>query len=126
MTRRHPQRGETNVGCLVWLVILVIVGMILWKVVPVKIANATLYDYMEEMTRFPPDRKVENFERVLTKRIVGKAKELGLPVTEKQVFVKRSGKRIIVRCTYTVPLEFPGYTYHWKVEHEIDRPIFYL
>jgi len=126
MTRRGLQRGDTNVGCIVWLIILLIVGLILWKVVPVKIANATLYDYMVELTKYPPNRRGENFELVVKKRILAKANELGLPVTEKQIQVRSLKERIIIRCTYTVPLEFPGYTYHWKVEHEIDRTVFYL
>jgi hypothetical protein len=26
--------------------------------------------------------------------------------------------------SYVVFLEFPGYTYEWNIEHELDRPIF--
>lgn len=25
---------------------------------------------------------------------------------------------------YTIPVEFPGYTYQWNFHHKLDRPIF--
>ena len=37
---------------------------------------------------------------------------------------QRNGDRLRMRATYTVPLEFPGYTYHWNFDHQVDVPIF--
>lgn len=109
-------------GCFFWLLILIIVGMILWKAVPVKIATAELYDYSLELTKFSAKASQEELRR----RILNKAKELNLPLSPKQVEISKSKERIQIRLSYVVPLDFPGYTYEWKIEDEIDRPIFYL
>lgn len=120
-TRRY-QRGEGNAGCLVWTLLLVVVGLVLWKAVPVKMANAEMYDYMVELTKFSANLPAEE----LKKRVLGKARELELPVTGKQVEVEKTKERVKIRCRYTVPVEFPGYLYQWEVDHLVDRPIFYL
>lgn len=120
--RIASQRGEGNLGCFLWLIVLILCGLILWKAVPVKVANVELYDYMEELTKFASGRP----EGELKRMILRKAQELELPVTSKQIYVEKSRERIILRCSYTVQLEFPGYTYDWKVNHEVDRAIFFL
>ncbi|HEX4956263.1 MAG TPA: hypothetical protein VF017_22975 [Thermoanaerobaculia bacterium] len=120
--RRFGERGDSNLGCVLWLIALLIAGMVLWKAVPVKIANSELYDYMLELTRFSSGRSPEEIK----KRVHKKAQELKLPLDAKNITVEKNRERIRIRCKYTVPLEFPGYTYLWEVEHDIDRQIFYL
>lgn len=122
MSARRGQRGEGNAGCLVWTLLLVVLGVVLWKAVPVKIANASLYDYMVELTKFSANLPADE----LKKRVLAKAKELDLPVISKQVEVEKTKDRVRIRCRYTVPVEFPGYLYQWEVDHFVDRPIFYL
>ena len=60
----------------------------------------------------------------MKKTILRKARELRLPVDPKKLTVRKRGGRIQIQCTYTVPLEFPGYTYYWIFEESIDEPIF--
>ena len=52
MRRSRGIRGGANVGCIVWLVILGLVGYVLMKVIPVKIATSEFYDTMQEQTSF--------------------------------------------------------------------------
>ena len=52
MRRSRGNRGSANFGCIVWLVILGLVGYVLWKVVPVKIATSEFYDVMQEQAAF--------------------------------------------------------------------------
>lgn len=122
MRRRFAQRGEGNIGCILWLVVLLVAGLVLWKAIPVKMANATLYDHMIEMTKFSARRSPE----YLKKQILNKAEELKLPVKSKNVQVEKKNERIRMRVRYMVPVELLGFTYEWKVDHEVDRPIFYL
>ncbi len=119
---KSRERGDSNLGCIVWLLVLVLVGMVLWKVIPVKIHNAELYDYMVELTKFAGNSHVEDIK----KKILLKARELELPVTDKQVVIEKTREKIRIRCFYTVPVELPGYTWEMEVDHDIDRPIFYL
>ncbi len=122
MRRRSGQRGDGNIGCFFWLLVLFVVGLILWKAVPVKIATAELYDFSVELTKFSAKASPEE----LRSRILKKAKELNLPVSPKQIEIEKTKERVKIRLNYMVPLDFPGYTYEWKIEDVIDRPIFYL
>lgn len=120
MSRFHPRRGEGKIGCILWSALLIAFVGVCWKVVPVKIRSAELYDFMEEQAMFAGTSKPD----AIKKRIVGRAEELELPVTKKSIVVQRRGGRVRMKCTYTVPIEFPGYTYYWNFEHVVDRPVF--
>ena len=52
MRRSRGNRGAANIGCIVWIVILGLVGYVLMKVVPVKIATSEFFDTMQEQTSF--------------------------------------------------------------------------
>lgn len=117
---RGLQRGEGMFGCILWALVLAVAVMIAWEAVPVKVASAKLYDFMEDTARFPGKRS----EATIKKEILAQAKELDLPVEAEDVEVQKSKDRIKMKVEYTVPLEFPGYTYQWNFEHVVDRPIF--
>ena len=129
MTRRLLRTGEGRLGCALWLALLGMLVLICWKAVPIKIASAELYDYMEEQAKFA----YRNPPEALKKRILKKAKELDLPVRTKDVKVQKGGGRIRMRCTYTIQLEFPYFivttrppfvTQTWRFELYVDRPVF--
>ena len=120
MRRRAAERGSGNAGCILWMVVLLVGVLIAWKAVPVKIKSAELYDSMEEMAKF----SARNPPEQLQKQILNRANELGLPLVKDQVRVQRIGDRIKMEASYMVPLEFPGYTYEWQFNHQVDRPIF--
>lgn len=121
MTRPSKQAGEGNVGCIFWLVVIGAAAYVLWTAVPVKIASATFYDHIVETAKFSGRKNAAQ----LRKEIMAKARELDLPVKEKDLVINKTRERVRVRCKYTVPLEFPGYTYYWTFEHDVARDIFY-
>jgi len=121
MPRRRSERGEGNLGCILWLLALGLATLIAWKAVPVKVQSTQLYDYMDELAKFsaartPPDQ--------LEKMIIDRAKQLDIALEKKDVRVERNGDNIFMEIEYTVPLEFPGYTYQWHFHQKLDRPIF--
>jgi hypothetical protein len=121
MPRRTAERGEGNLGCIVWVLLLALGVLIAWKTIPVKMSSAEIYDYMDELARFsaghePPED--------IKKQILARAYELRLPLDKEHVMVERVGDRIRMSIDYTFPVEFPGYTYNWHFHHELDRPIF--
>lgn len=121
MARRTAERGESNLGCFLWLVVLAIAVMISWKMIPVKVNSAEMADYMVEVAQFHSARKTPEEVRGL---LLARASELNIPLTKENVTVVRTGDRIRMRVEYTVPVDFPGYTYNWHFRHELDRPIF--
>lgn len=120
MLRRTAERGEGNLGCILWLLLLGVGVMVALKTIPVKVQSAELYDYMVELTKFAASSSPKQLE----KQILNKANELRLPLDKEHVQVRKAGDRIQMEASYTVPIEFPGYTYQWNFDYQIDRPIF--
>jgi hypothetical protein len=121
MPRRTAQRGEGNLGCIVWLLVLAIAVMISWKMIPVKVNNAELVDFMTEVAQFQSAQKTPE---EISKIIIARAGELGIPLTKENITVTKTRDRVRMTVDYTMPVQFPGYTYNWHFRHELDRPIF--
>lgn len=117
------QRGDVPVGCLVGGVVMVIVVLISIKVTPLVISTGEL----EKEISVLADRanRREYTDKRIMKDILYKAESLDLPVTKKEVTIKRTSSRIKIDVVYVVPIDFPGYTYIWHKEHHEDRPLFY-
>jgi hypothetical protein len=120
MARKSAQRGDGNLGCVIWLLVFAVALLIGWKAIPVKVRSAELYDHMVELSKFSAQDPPEQIE----KSILARAKELDLPLDKEHVHAERIGDRIKMEAHYTVPLEFPGYTYEWHFDPVVDRPIF--
>jgi len=117
----NGQRGEGNLGCILWAVVFAVVAYVAWTMVPIKIASAQLSDFMEDQARFAEHRSTEQIQ----KSILAKARELDLPLDKKGLKVKKTGDYIVMDAEYTVPVEFAGgYVYEWHFEHHINLPIF--
>jgi hypothetical protein len=114
------QRGEFRLSSLFWLLVFALVILICWKAIPVKIKTAEFFDYMEDQAKFASGTPAE----ALKKEVLRKGKELGLPVTEKNLLVVREGENIRMECSFAIPLEFPFYTYVWNFREKVVRPVF--
>ena len=123
MTTWRYQRGDVPIGCLVGGVVGLIVMLVAIKVVPIMI-NVGELDKEISVLADRANRREYHDERI-RKDILAKAESLDLPVTKKNIDIKRSSNRIKITVRYTVPIEFPGYTYMWHKEHFQDRPLFY-
>jgi hypothetical protein len=122
MRRRRAPRGAGNIGCLLWLVVLVAVGHVLWKVVPVKVRSSEFYDVMQEQASFGSIKS----EQAIQYEILRRAQELKIPVTKETLKVVRSREAVTVEAHYEIPLEFFGgiYKYVWKFDPVVSRPTF--
>lgn len=123
MTRRaRVMRGKTNIGCIVWLAILFLVGYVLYKVVPVKIATSTFYDAMQEQASFGSIKGLGQIEYA----VLQKARELELPITKENLIIKRSKEAITIEAHYEMTIDFFNgmYKYVWKLDPVVSRPLF--
>jgi hypothetical protein len=120
MSRNRRERGEGQFGCLVGLVVLLIAGLIAYRLIPVKVRAAELRDTVIDESKSAGQHN----DRQIRAAILHKAKQLELPVTENDVMVRRTPNYIKVEVKYTVPVEFPGYTYKWNFEHRYENPVF--
>ncbi len=123
MTSWRSQRGDVPVGCLLGGVVLLIVVLVAIKITPV-VLNVGELDNKISTLADRANRREYNDKRIL-KDILQKAESLDLPVAKKNVKIKRTSNRIKITVIYTIPIEFPGYTFMWHKEHFEDRPLFY-
>lgn len=116
--------GQGKIGCIFWILLLGVAILIAVKMIPVKIRTAELHDFMVEQAKWSAGRSAEQVER----SILARARELDLPLEEKNVRVEKRGQneRIIMEAEYVVPVEFPGYTYEWEFLHQVDRNIYHF
>ena len=118
-TRRH-ERGEGNLGCIFGLILLGLAIFVAWKMIPVKVRAADLRQTVVDEAKSAGSHTDERIRA----GILAKAREVELPVTDENITIKRSGSEITVDVTYVIPIEFPGYTYQWHLDHHAQNPIF--
>jgi len=111
------------VGCLVGGVVAIIVVLVTIKVAPLMIHVGELDKEIGVLADRANRR--EYHDKRIQRSIISKAEQLDLPVTKKDIDIKRTSNRIKVTVRYTINIEFPGYTYVWDKEHFHDRPLFY-
>ncbi len=117
------QRGDVPVGCLVGGAVALIVVLVAIKVAPIMIHVGEL-DKQIGVYADRANRREYNDKRI-ERAILTKAEQLDLPVTKKDISIKRTSNRIKIVVVYNIRIEFPGYTYVWHKEHFHERPLFY-
>jgi hypothetical protein len=122
MRRRGAAPGRGNVGCLLWLIVVVAVGHVLWIVVPVKIKTSEFYDVLQEQASFGSIKS----EGAIQYEVLRRAQQLQIPVTKDNLKVTRSREAVTVEAHYEIPLSFFGgvYKYVWKFDPVVTRPTF--
>jgi hypothetical protein len=120
--RRSNRReaGEGNLGCIVGLVLLVIAVVVAYKIIPVKANMADLRQVCVDEAKSAG----QHGDSLIMKRILEKAEDLRLPVTEDNVQISRAANTITIDVDYTVPVQFPGYTYQYHEHNHVENPIF--
>jgi hypothetical protein len=103
-------------------VVMLIVVLIAIKAAPIMI-NVGELDKQISILADRANRSDYKDTRIL-KAILREAEALDLPVTKKNVTIKRTSSRIKITVTYTKEIEFPGYTYVWNKRHYHERPLF--
>ena len=121
MKRTRSVRGAGQIGCILWVVVIAIVGHVLWKVVPVKIRTSTFYDSMQEQASFGSIKSVQAIEWEILRR----AEELRIPVTKDNLKITRARNALIVEAHYSITIVFFGtYNYVWRFDQVVERPTF--
>lgn len=120
MRRFRGQRGEGQFGCVVSLLLLLVGIFIAYKMIPIKVKAAEL---RQEVVDEAKSAGIHSDNRIMAE-ILKTAEKNGLPVSENNVNISRGNSNITVDVQYTVPVEFPGFTYQWKFHHHAENPIF--
>lgn len=120
MLRNRRQSGEGQLGCIFGLIFLVAALYVTYKMVPVKVRAAELRGTVADEAK---SAGTHHKEEILA-AILAKAKDENLPVTEKDIKIERTSTEVRIEVEYTVPIEFPGFTYQWHQKHKAQNPVF--
>ncbi len=117
MTR---QTGEGKLGCLVTLVLLVAVGFVLFRTIPVLIDKM---DFEDQLDRIVSEAGARNWdaERVRS-QVVEVAKNKEFSFNPDELIVRRSGGRggdLRIKISYWRPVNFVGYIYTFRFEADV-------
>ncbi len=122
MQRMRAQCGEGKIGCVFWILLVLLFGYVAAKVVPVKIAAMELEDHMKDLAMYQPRKGRDYFER----EIFNKARDLKLDVERKNIKVKKQKEHVLMTVELTVPIEILSYTHNWDIKIVVDRDIFLI
>ena len=114
------QSGQGKIGCALWILAFVVAGTVAYKMIPVKVKTSELHSFMVDQAKWAGNLTNDALE----KSILAKGAELGLPLDEKGVQVVKDRDHVRMEAVYTVPIEFPGYTYQWQFHQLVDRNIY--
>lgn len=118
--RNRRELGEGKLGCLFGLIVLLLAGMIAYKMIPVKVKAAEMRDAVSDEARSAS----QHSDKWILESLLEKARSLELPVAENDIEIKRAGGEIRIEVDYTVPVNFPGYVYKWHFHHKAENPLF--
>ncbi len=121
MDKRRAERGEGRVGVMISL-ILVAIGIFLGvKIIPVRVSASEFTDHIREVCRYAATHKNDD---EVTRRIIEKAEELEIPLSKKNLEVKRTRSEMIITASYEQSVDLKVYTYVYKFHTKERAPLF--
>ena len=116
------QRGEGKAGCVFWVAVLLVFLYVAYQAVPVKIRTSDLEEFIVRQAETAGSASAQQIKEA----VLSRARDLELPVTPENLTVEKGRGRIVIKCSYELPISLFVYTYKWKVKHDVDRPVFII
>ena len=103
------RRGKSRLGCLIWLLVLSVVGYYGFAIGQQYLTYYQMLDEMQVQARFAKDLD----DDVIRRRLVTKANELDLPIEARQFVIRRreGAREVVITTSWPVFLEVPFYAY---------------
>jgi hypothetical protein len=120
MRTSRRERGEGQMGCLFSLIVLAIAIFVAWKLIPIKVKAAEVRQTVVDEAKSAGSHDDSRIKGAILRM----ASQNSLPVTEDSIKIVRPANEIIIDVNYTVPVEFPGFTYQWHINHHQQNPVF--
>ena len=102
-------RGDSKLGCIVWLLVLGLAAYIALQAIPAQMKASELKTFMNSQA----EHNAEDPINKIRSNVLARIEQLGLPVDKKALRVKRSGGRISMSYSYSVPINLVVTTYDW-------------
>lgn len=113
--------GSTTVKTLISFTLLLFVGYMAYKFVPVYIAAYDFDNAIKTQAQYSGSMKSNE---VIVKELLDKARELELPIEKDDIKIARSSSRLTITASYTVPVKTAFFTYTWQFREEESAVLF--
>lgn len=120
MSVRNRIRGEGAFGTIVGIVIVILVGIALFKIVPLHIAGNRVLDAMDEQANFAGVKPLEKLQY----EVFREAQAAGTPLTLQDIKVRRHGSEVIIEAKYMQKVSVLGYQYNYVFDRTVQKPVF--
>lgn len=116
---RGSESGHTHIKGLLALLLFVALIYCVVKVVPAYVNNYEFQDSLQTEARFAlANRRTQEDIR---QDVLKKAKELGLPLADKDVLVTLVGDTVSISTNYSVLIQLPGYHFELQFHPRADN-----
>jgi len=116
------QKGESRLGCILYILIIVYIAIMAIQVVPVLYNNLQMKDEMGQLAS-----SYYNFhghQEKIYKILTDKARELDLPIGKKDIKIMKRGKSIEISAKYDVEINFLFMKKTIKMNPLVSKPAF--
>lgn len=120
MSVRNRIRGEGAFGTIVGIVVVVLVGIALFKIVPLHIAGNSVLDAMTEQANFAGVKPLDKIQY----EVFVVAQEAGTPLALQDIKIRRQATDIIIEAKYTQKVSVLGYQYVYAFDKSVQKPVF--
>ena len=120
MSVRNRIRGEGAFGTIFGIAVVILVGIALFKVVPLHIAGNKVLDAMSEQANFAGVKPLEKIQY----EIFVAAQEAGTPLVIQDIKIRRHGTDVIVEAKYIQKVSVLGYQYAYAFDKTVQKPVF--
>jgi hypothetical protein len=116
------QKGESRVGCILYILIVLYIAIMAIQIVPVLYNNLQLKDEMGQMASsyYQFHGHPEKIYKILT----DKARALDLPIGKKDFKILRRSKSIEISAHYEVEVNFLFMKKKIKLNPEVSKPAY--
>jgi hypothetical protein len=121
ISSRHPERGKGNAKVIIWLIIFVVVGYLLFQIVPPYVNDYQLHDILQTEARLFAARQ-KNAEAVRG-TVWNEVQNLHIPAQREDITVSEAGRIGHIDVKYSVVVELPGYTLRLNFDPIAESPI---
>jgi len=115
------QRGEGKIGFLIAIIVIGIAIFVSAKIIPVRISAYEFKDFIREQARYAA---IHRKDAEIVERIMEKAQDLEIPLSAKNLDVRRTRTEVIITANYEQPVDLKFHTYVYKFAAKERAPLF--
>lgn len=121
MRDRSAERGEGKIGLLIAIIVIGVAAFLGAKIIPVRVSAYEFKDFIREQARYAA---IHRNDATIVERIMEKAQDLEIPLSAKNLDVRRTRSEVIITANYEQPVDLKFHTYVYRFNAKERAPLF--